>query len=135
MDWFTAFMPLTPDAHLEDPAVANVKGDKTTKFAVSNWTTYSNTKAMLNNAGEEGHIFEGKYKLFTNKDIIAMLGVYIIDGLAPSPQLTMKMQPQSKQPTHGNNKVTSAIGTGYQQKHRSFRHFFACQDPLLTPPH
>jgi hypothetical protein len=51
MDWFTAFMPLTPDAHLEDPAVANVKGDKTTKFAVSNWTTYSNTKAMLNNAG------------------------------------------------------------------------------------
>ena len=135
MDWFTAFMPLTPDAHLEDPAVANVKGDKTTKFAVSNWTTYSNTKAMLNNAGEEGHIFEGKYKLFTNKDIIAMLGVYIIDGLAPSPQLTMKMQPQSKQPTHGNNKVASAIGTGYQQKHRSFRHFFACQDPLLTPPH
>ena len=22
----------------------------------------------------------------------------------------------------------------YQQRHRSFRHFFACQDPLLTPP-
>ena len=64
---------------------------------------------MLNNAGKEGHIFEGKHKPLTNKDIIAMLGVYIIDGLAPSPQLTMKMQPQSKQPTHGNNKVASAI--------------------------
>ena len=38
MDWFTAFMPLTPDANLEDAAVANVKGDRTTKFAVSNWT-------------------------------------------------------------------------------------------------
>ncbi len=36
MDWFTAFMPLTPDANLEDPAIANMKGDKTTKFAVSN---------------------------------------------------------------------------------------------------
>jgi hypothetical protein len=24
---------------------------------------------------------------------------------------------------------------GYQQKHRSFQHFFACPDPLLTPPH
>jgi hypothetical protein len=134
MDWFTAFMPLTPDANKEDPAVANVKGDRTTKFAVSNWTAYSNTKAMLNNAGEEGHIFAGKHKPFTNREIVAMLGVYIIDGLAPSPQLTQKMQPQSKQPTHGNDKVASAIGTGYQQKHRSFRHFFACQDPLMTSP-
>ncbi len=95
---------------------------------------YSNTKAMLNNADKEGHIFEGKHKPFTNKDIVAMLGVYIIDGLAPSPQLTQEMQPQSKQPTHGNNKVASTIGAGYQQKHRSFWHFFACQDPLLTPP-
>jgi hypothetical protein len=134
MDWFTAFMPLTPDANLDDPAIANVKGDRTTKFAISNWTAYSNTKAMMNNAGEEGHIFAGKHRPFTNKDIVVMLGVYIIDGLAPSPQLTQKMQPQSKQPTHGNDKVASSIGTGYQQKHRSFRHFFACQDPLTTPP-
>ena len=134
MDWFTAFVPLTPDANLEDPAIANVKGDKTTKFAVSNWTAYSNTKAMLNNAGEEGHIFAGKHEPFTNRDIVAMLGVYIINGLAPSPQLTQKMQPLSKQPTHGNDKVASAIGTGYQQKYHSFRHFFACQDLLMTPP-
>ncbi len=26
LDWFTAFMPLTPDANLEYPAIANVKG-------------------------------------------------------------------------------------------------------------
>ena len=65
MDWFTAFMPLTPDANLEDLAIANMKGDKTTKFAVSNWTAYLNTKAMLNNSGEEGHIFAGKHWLFT----------------------------------------------------------------------
>ena len=134
MDWFTAFMPLTPDANLEDLAIANMKGDKTTKFAVSNWTAYLNTKAMLNNSGEEGHIFAGKHRPFTNKDIVAMLGMYIIDGLAPSPQLTQKMQPQLKQPTHGNDKVASSIGMGYQQKHRSFPHFFACQDLLTTPP-
>ena len=77
MDWFTAFMPFTPDANLVDPAIANVKGDRMTKFAVSNWTAYSNTKAMLNNAGEEGHIFAGKHRPFTNKDIVAMLGVYV----------------------------------------------------------
>jgi len=38
MDCFTAFMPLTPADNLEDPFVANVKGDRCTKFAVSSWT-------------------------------------------------------------------------------------------------
>jgi hypothetical protein len=65
-----------------------VKGDKATKYAVSNWTAYSNTKTMLNNTREEGHIFARKHQPFTNKDIVAMLGVYITDGLAPSPKLT-----------------------------------------------
>ncbi len=62
MDWFTAFMPLTPDANKEDPAIVNVKGDHKTKFAVSNWTAYSNTKAMMCNAGEKSHIFAGKFR-------------------------------------------------------------------------
>jgi hypothetical protein len=35
---------------------------------------YLNTKAMMNNAGEKGHIFAGKHRSFTNKDIVAMLG-------------------------------------------------------------
>jgi hypothetical protein len=95
MDWFTAFMPMTPEMNREDAAAANVKGDRTTKFAVSNWTADSNAKAMLCNAGASGHIFSGKFKPFSNQDIMAMIGVYIIDGLAPSPQLTQKMQRQN----------------------------------------
>jgi hypothetical protein len=67
-------------------------------------------KAMLNNAGQMGHIFAGKYKPFTNANIFQMLGFYILDGLAPSPQLQQKMQPQSKEPTHGNDKIASVIG-------------------------
>ena len=134
MDWFTALMPLTPDDNKEDPSVVNVKGDRRTKFAVSNWTAYSNTKAMLTRAGEQGHIFSGKHRQFNNQDIVTMLGVYIVDGLAPSPQLVQKMQPQSKSPTHGNDRIADALGPGYQQRHRLFRHFFATQDPLMIPP-
>jgi hypothetical protein len=73
---------------------------------------YSNTKAMLNGAHEEGHIFAGKHRPFTNRDIFSMLGVYILVGLAPPPQLVQKMQPQSKQPTHGNERVAAAFGMG-----------------------
>ena len=32
MDWFSAFMPLTPDVNVEDPVIANMKGDRTTKL-------------------------------------------------------------------------------------------------------
>jgi hypothetical protein len=115
-------------------AAANVKGDRTTKFAMSNWTGYSNAKAMLCNAGEHGHIFAGKFKLFKNKDIMQMLCVYIIEGLAPSLQLVQNMQSQDRQPTHGNNRIADVLGPGWQQKHRSFWHFFATQDPLTMPP-
>ena len=134
MDWFSALMPMTPAMNQEDPAEANVKGDKTTVFAVSNWTAYSNTKAIMCNAGEPGSIYAGKFKPFKNEDISAMLGMYIIDGLTPSPQLTWKMQDQERQPTHGNDRIEAVIVPGWLQKHRSFRHFFATQDPMMTPP-
>jgi hypothetical protein len=39
---------------------------------------------MLNGAGEEGHIFAGKHP-FTNRDIVMMLGVNILNGLVPLP--------------------------------------------------
>ncbi len=94
MDRFTAVMPLTLDMNREDSRVANVKDDKTTKFAISNWTAYSNTKAIVCNTGKPGHIFAGKFKPFKNENILQMIGVYIIDGLAPSPQLVQKMQLQ-----------------------------------------
>jgi hypothetical protein len=68
-------MLLTPDMNREDPGVANVKGNKTTKFAISNWTAYSNMKGMICNAGEPGHIFAGKFKPFKNEDILQMIGV------------------------------------------------------------
>ena len=68
------------------------------------------------------------------KDIMQMIGLYILDRIAPSPQVEQKMQPQSKQWTHGNDFVSSSIGKGYQQKLRQFCHFFGTQDPLMTPP-
>ena len=76
MDWFTALMPLTSDANLEDPLKANVRGDGRTKFAVSNWTAYSNMKAAMANAGHEGSIFAGKHKEFQEGGVEKMIGCY-----------------------------------------------------------
>jgi hypothetical protein len=134
MDWFTALMPLSEGSNLEDAAKANVTGDKTTKFSVANWAKYANTKASLVHAGQPGHKFEGKYKPLTPSDITKMMGLMILDGLFPSPQLEWKMQSQAKQRVHRNDFVASCIGSAHQQLYRTFRCFFACQDPLKIPP-
>jgi hypothetical protein len=63
-----------------------------------------------------------------------MMGVMLLDGLSPSPQLEFKMQSQAKQRVHGNDFAATCIGLGYQQLYRTFRCFFACQDPLKVPP-
>ena len=52
-DWFNALMPLTPKDNLEHLSDVDVKGDGKTKFAISNWTPYTNQKASMENAGEE----------------------------------------------------------------------------------
>ena len=91
MDWFNALLTMTPEEKLENPAVANVKGEKKSKLLISTWSAYSNAKASLANAGDKGHIFESTFKPFTPEDIIKVMRVYIIDGLAPSPMLVQKM--------------------------------------------
>ena len=85
-------------------------------------------------AGQPGHIFAGKFKPYSNDDLFKMLGVYIMDGLSPVPQLLRKMQPQSKESTWGNDFIAKHIGLGYEQLYYSFRNFFGVQDPLLHKP-
>ena len=63
-----------------------------------------------------------------------MIGIMMIDGLAPSPRLLQKMVPQSVDRTQGNDFIASMMGGGYHQAYRSFRHFFGCQDPLMNAP-
>lgn len=61
--------------NLEIVPVANVKGSGTTKFAISNWTAYSNANTMPSNTGDEEHIYTGKVKQFEISDIFKMIGV------------------------------------------------------------
>ena len=134
MDWLNAILPLTQKGNLEEIQDIDVKGDGISKFSVSNWTSYTNAKAMLSRAGEKGHIYKDKWKDFNDDDIRKFLGTLVIDGLAPLPRLATKMQPQSKGRTQGNNFIAGRIGPNAELKYKLFRHFFGCQDLLSIPP-
>ena len=45
------------------------------------------------------------------------LGIYTTNGLAPITQVTMKFNPQEKDPINGNNFIASAFGTNALRRH------------------
>ncbi len=67
VDWMNSLLLLTPRDNLESIEAVDVMCDKKNKFSVSNWTSYTNVKAKLMNAGEWGHVLAGQWVDFTNK--------------------------------------------------------------------
>jgi hypothetical protein len=62
------------------------------------------------------------------------LGLYILNGLSPSPQVEMKFRSQSQDPVNGNDLAHKAFGHNAERRHRHFKAFFSVQDPRVNPP-
>ena len=96
------------------------------------WTTYTNHKAMLANAGQSGKAYPD-FKPFTVHELRQHIGVRILHGLSPSPRIEMKFSPQAKDPINGNDFVSRSLGPNATRRHKHFRRFFACQNPVAFP--
>ena len=62
------------------------------------------------------------------------LGVYILNGLSPSPQVEMKFDLQKKNPTNGSDFCYNVFGSCARQRHKEFKALFAVQDPVKPAP-
>ena len=103
-------------------------------FDISNWTKYTSVKATMADSGEPGNIFARKYKPLTSDDVRRQLGIYIIDGVAPTQQINFKMKPQSCDLTQRNDFVAKHVGPNSKLKRKIFRHLFGFQNPMTMPP-
>ena len=56
----------------------------------------------------------------------------MLQGLAPTPILELKMNLQAQDPVYGNGFVHQHIGTQTELRHSQFEYFFSMQDPLIT---
>jgi hypothetical protein len=122
IDFFEAFMPLFPNQY----------GPKTHP-SVSLFTTWTNRKAILTNAGPGGDWYH-EFRPFTVKEIRQFLGLKIFHGLSPSPRVEWKFKTQRDDPVNGNDYVSDAFGPGAERRLKQFKAFFACQDPALAVP-
>ena len=91
--------------------------------------TWTNHKAYLDNA-------EDSYERFTPSEIRRHLGVYILNGVAPSPQIEMKFYTQAEEPANGNDACANAFG-GHgkaSHRHKEFKKYLAFVDPRKVTP-
>ena len=99
------------------------------------WTTFTNLKAGLEHAGTRGGPYFKEWTNFEPYELKKHLGVYILQGIAPSPQVQLKFKTQAVDDINGCDFISRCLGPGAERRHKMFRRFFAVQDPrLATPP-
>ena len=102
-------------------------------MSIDEWTTYTNLRAVLMNAGST--FYSGGLTPFTPHEIHNFLALYILQGLSPSPQTKMKFVPQLVDKTNGHGMCSRIFGRNASTQHKAFKTFFTIQDPRkMIPP-
>ena len=73
----------------------------------TDWKNYTNLKASLCGAGQD--IYKDWYE-FTVEEMRMRIGLYVLDGISPSPRVEMKFETQSNNPVNGNDLVNESFG-------------------------
>ena len=100
------------------------------------WNSYTTIRAQQENAGELGgpNGLYPDWKPFTIKELRQHIGVRMLHGIAPTPQLAMKFKSQTDDVVNGNDFVHRCLGPNATRRHKHFRRFFAVQNPVLHVP-
>ena len=73
------------------------------------WEMYSNHKALLENAGQEGKLYPD-FTDFKVKEIRQFIGARMMHGLAPAPRLQMKFRIQADDEVNGKDFINRCVG-------------------------
>lgn len=73
---------LLPDKRLPTDPKHTVK--------IIDWCSYTNSKAMMMNAGKKGGMYP-EFEPFLPTEIKLFIGLYLLNGLSPSPQLNLNL--------------------------------------------
>ena len=129
---------LTPASHPADyaniflPFGSNiVNGREYPSFQLL--TKWTNIKASHAGAGEDGLCYKD-FKPFTMEELRRHVGIYLWNGISPSPQIEMKFVPQSKDVVHGSGFIYSSFGPNAERRHRHFKvhHIFLLLFCIIT---
>ena len=95
--WVNALLPLKKKP-----------GDPAAMVSMEEWATYTNLRVLLSNAGST--LYPGDFQGFTPFEIRNYIGLYMLHGLSPSPQVKQKFWPQSVDPINGSDLCFKVFG-------------------------
>ena len=58
-------------------------------MTIEEFQSWTNTKSVMENTGRRGGKYKG-FKYLTKKEMMAHLGVYLLHGISPAPQIDME---------------------------------------------
>ena len=90
-------------------------------------------KANLAGAGEGGSCYYD-WKPLSARELRQRFGLYLFNGLAPSPRVEQTFKPQSQDLFHGNDFIYHTFGPNAERRHRRFKTFLSIQDPSISTP-
>ena len=124
--WFTSFLPVY-DGSTRNPNTVN------SPCWTHRWALFTNMKAMSLGAGVPGGVYPN-FKSFSYQEIEHFIGLYVIQGLNPSPRIEMKFSSQQTDPLQGSDLCFHAFGEDAIRRHKQFKAFFTIQNPQNQPP-
>jgi hypothetical protein len=80
---------------------------------------------MLCNAGRKGGVYL-EYIFFSSSEIKSFLGLYLLNGLSPSPQM--------KKEINGSDLCHNIFGKNAKKRHKHFKYFFLPRSYALDFP-
>ena len=114
------------------PFKKNMQGGKE-QLSFRQLKDWTNIKASLADAGKDGTCYRDFHE-FSTHELRQHMGLYVLQGLCPSPRVEMKFRSQQQDKVHGNDFVYRSFGPKAERRHRHFKAFFATQDPRIDPP-
>ena len=123
---FKAFLPIY-DGQTNNPTHSK------TRYWTHRWANYTNLKAVLLGAGVQGGIYPS-FTPFSYQEMERFVGLYILQGLNPSPCVDMKFSSQNEDPIQGNDLCYHMFGSNAVLQHKQFKAFFSVQDPSKAMP-
>ena len=120
--WFDVFMP-----------IGGKRKDLPQVLSVSQLKTWTNTKAVLYNAGY-GVVQYPSFEAFLLEDTMQHIGFYMQNGLSHSPQFSYKFDYPYKNEINGFAIMNRVIGKNVHQRHRELKSFFSCCIPEMPSP-
>jgi hypothetical protein len=90
--------------------------------SISDWTSYMNTRAILSNSGHKKHIYPD-FTPYSPQEVKQFIGLYILQGLSPSPQVRQKFKPHHEDFVNGNDLCYQVFGKKGERRHKHFKTF------------